>query len=303
MTDGEGTGFETGLDQTADDSLSPDERSGLIRWYLDSHGTGSLDLVKFAPFLIDHDPGSLKRYRRHVETIAEQADGVGLPQAVVALLFLHAYSVLGNERGILYQVVAARRWGATRREVVDTIGFAFLEGGPRGMNAAAELSDSYLRDWTDGGSPAGIKWPDNWSPDPGAFRSGIDYATDDLLPGELEAIESWQHRMCGSETAGFRLLAQLHGRAYKTHRIRYERAISSALPAQMFPLYTLHLATIQLRPRAIRSSLHLARRLGVARHHAVQTIWWGLLYGGETLREEIGEAAGDMLREWEAPTG
>jgi hypothetical protein len=293
-----GTGFETGLDLSTDE-FTVEERERILRWYVETHGTGTLDLVKFAPFLIEHEPGSFKRYRRHVATIAQPLDGVGLPQAVVGLLFLHTYTAIANERGVLYEVIAAREWGATKREVMETIGFAFLEAAPRGINAAAELSDEYLREWVDDGRPTRIEWPAEWAADVKAFQSGIDVNTDDLAPAELDAIVAWHRKMHGSDGVNIRRLAKLHPSAFKTHRIRYERAASGSLPAQMFPLYTLHLATVKRRPAAMRSSLQMAKQLGVNRHHAVQTMWWGLLYGGETMLDDIMEITGDLWDPWE----
>jgi hypothetical protein len=105
--------------------------------------------------------------------------------------------------------------------------------------------------------------------------------------------------MHGSDGMNLRRFAELHPSAFKTHRIRYERAISGSLPAQIFPLYTLHLATLKRRPAAMRSSLQMARQLGVDRHHAVQTLWWGLLYGGETMLEDAMEITGDLWDAWE----
>jgi hypothetical protein len=43
----------------------------------------------------------------------------------------------------------------------------------------------------------------------------------------------------------------------------------------------------------------MARQLGVDRHHAVQTLWWGLLYGGETMLEDAMEITGDLWDAWE----
>jgi hypothetical protein len=292
------TGFETDLDLSTDE-FSADEKERILRWYLETHGTGSLDLVKFAPFLIEHEPGSFKRYRRHVTAIAQARGGVGLPQAVVGLLFLHAYTAIANERGVLYEVIAAREWGATKREVMETLAFSFLEAAPRGINAAAEMSDDYLREWIDDGRPTRIEWPAGWAADPKVFQSGIDSTTDELTPAELEAIVEWHRRMHGSDGVNVRRLAELHPSAFKTHRLRYERAISGSLPAQIFPLYTLHLATLKRRPAAMRSSLQMAKQLGVDRHHAVQALWWGLLYGGETMLDDVMEITGDLWDKWE----
>lgn len=291
--------FETGLDWSSGDELSRAERDRLLEWYRHTHGIGTLDLVKFVPFLIEHDTGSLKRYRRHVAAIATPRDGVGLPQAAVGLLFLHLYCVIANERGVLYEVVASRAWGAGREDVMQTMAFAFLEAGPRGMNAVAELADGYLQEWAKDEGVDGITWPEGWGPDPAAFRSGLDPDSDEFTAEEVDTLAEWHRAMCGTGPEHVRFLAGLHPTAYKTHRIRYEAATGGDLPAQMFPLFALHLATVQGRIQAVRRSARMARNLGVRRHIAVQALWWGLLYGGTTMPEALAEEIADVFAGWD----
>lgn len=46
------------------------------------------------------------------------------------------------------------------------------------------------------------------------------------------------------------------------------------------------------------SALGMARSLGVKRHHVVQTIWWGMLYGGETMIASLPDLAGEIDEIW-----
>ena len=62
------------------------------------------------------------------------------------LLYIHAYAVLGNGKGTLYEIIAARALGVTRAEVVETLALAALQGGPLSVNAVAEFADDYLAD-------------------------------------------------------------------------------------------------------------------------------------------------------------
>jgi hypothetical protein len=299
MGDSDLKGFATGLDESFENSFDENEKRQLLSWYEQNYGLGDLDLVKFVPFLIEHSPRALKLFRRHVAAIAETRDGVGLPPVVVDLLFLHLYTVLGNERGIFYEIIGARGGGASKAQVLETISYAFLESGPSGANAVAELTDAYLRDWNDDDSiPSEVAWPEGWSPNPEAFRSGIDLDSNEFTHQELETLGLWHSQLEGREPRYVKALTTLHPAAYKTYRARYERSIGGVLPAQVFPLYTLHLAVVRSRQSAIRASLQVARRLGVRRHHVAQTMWWGFLYGEETALEEAMNAVEDLLEDW-----
>jgi alkylhydroperoxidase/carboxymuconolactone decarboxylase family protein YurZ len=153
-------GFDTNLDYSLVDEISADEAAALAGWYEREHGDGQGDLTPFVSFLVRHRPGALKLYRAYAQALDE--DG-RLPQVAVALLFLHYYMARGNERGVLYEVVAARQWGATKREVLDTIEMSFLQSGPLGGNAAA-AADTYLSQWPDAEERRiPDPWPAGWS--------------------------------------------------------------------------------------------------------------------------------------------
>ena len=81
----------------------------------------------------------------------------------VALFFLRYYMTVGNDKGVLYEVVAARSWGATKAEVLDVIESGFVLSGPFGTNAAAR-SASYLDGWP-ANEPRRTDnpWPAQWS--------------------------------------------------------------------------------------------------------------------------------------------
>ena len=156
-------GFDTNLDYSVIDEISTDEAAALAGWYEREHGDGQGDLTPFVSFLVRHRPGALKLYRAYAQALDE--DG-RLPQVAVALLFLHYYMTRGNDRGVLYEVVAARQWGATKREVLDTIEMAFVQSGPLGGNAAA-AADAYLSEWSDTEERRiPDPWPTSWSSRP-----------------------------------------------------------------------------------------------------------------------------------------
>jgi hypothetical protein len=283
-----------GIDLTTD-TFTDDEKARTLRWYREYHDHGDLDLAPFARFMVEHDPTGFKRLRRHMIALDEPP----LPLAAGVLMFVHTYFVLGMGKGALYEIVTMRELGATRAEIMETIALGALHGGPRGINAFAEVGDDYLREWReDEHAVSRVGWPEGWAPDVGRFRSGIDLSTDELLPGELELICDWYRRMLGEVPAQVDFLAGVAPRAFKTQRARFETAVKGALPAQMIPLLTLHLAAVRLWPKPLRRSIQLARALGVRRREVVTTLFWAGVYGADVVTETAMDAAGDILDGW-----
>lgn len=292
---------ETGLDFSVEDRFSDTERDALLDWYRKAHGTGDLSLVAFAPFLIDFLPAEFKLSRRHLSAIPQPRAGVALPDLALILCYLHSYTATAYAKGILYQVISARHLGASKALVMDVFRYAYLSAGPRGMNAVAEYSEGYLREWPDSDVPAHeVMWPEGWAPDPKIFRSGIDLSTADITAEEVGMISRWHQRMHGMVPRHVELLAQLHPEAYKLQRIRYERSVGAVMPAQLVPLLALHLAAMRMDKSVMRQSAHQARVLGCRRHHVVQALFSGLRQSIDPMTTESAiEAVGDELAGWE----
>jgi alkylhydroperoxidase/carboxymuconolactone decarboxylase family protein YurZ len=204
--------------------------------------------------------------------------------------------VMGNGKGALYEVIAVRELGVSKAQVLETIRLAALFGGPLGLNPLGELAMEYLAEWRDDPDEP-VRWPEDWAPDPAAFRSGIDPSTDELLPGELELVKGWYERSYGETPRHVDSFARWHPKAFKTQQLRFELAPTGALPAQLVALLRLHLGAIRQSPVLVRRATQLARTLGVRRHHVVSTLFWAAVYGGETVLESAHEAAADVIGE------
>jgi alkylhydroperoxidase/carboxymuconolactone decarboxylase family protein YurZ len=300
VTEGDSTAefLGMGIDLTTD-TFTGEEKEQALRWYREHHDHGELDLAPFGRFMVEHDPTGFKRQRRYVIALEEPVVGAPLPLAAALLMFIHTYIVLGMGKGALYETITVRELGVTRAEILETIALAAFHGGPRGINALAEVADEYLREWPEDDGASGIEWPAGWAPDVGRFRSGIDLGSDDLLPGELELIRDWYRRTYGEVPAHVDFLGQVAPRVLKTQRARFETAVRGALPAQMIPLLVLHLSAVRLWPRPLRRSIQTARALGVRRGHVVTALLWAAVYGGDVVMETAFEAAGDVLEAWD----
>jgi hypothetical protein len=295
---GDATGFDTSLDVASLDVITRDEAEQLYTWYAETHGEGNLDLTRFVPFLIEQCPGAFKRYRRYMQTVRSGEDG--LPLFAVSMLFLYTYIVLGNERAIFYEVIASHEWGATKRDVLDTIQLAFLEAGPIGANAAAELSEEYLRNWDVAGEARRGDWPDGWAPAaPGAFGSGLDFATTELSASEQGQLLAWYKRRGEDVPAYVHFMAKHRPDALKTLRSRYEHALGeSQLPEQMVPLFRIHAGSARCRADTVRAGALQARGLGVTKGQLLETLCWSFLYASEETLDAMARELDPILEDW-----
>jgi alkylhydroperoxidase/carboxymuconolactone decarboxylase family protein YurZ len=211
MDDRKPWSFKTGLDLTAPDSFDAEEADRLVTWYATTHGEGDLGLVPFVPFALENLPSALKRYRAYVEEMYAEprSDVVGL------LAILYHYIRIGNGSGIVYEVIACRRAGLTKRQVLDAIEHAFLDCGPFGLNAVATAAAEYLARWDaaeDEEDP--LIWPEGWE------VGGV--GTDTRLDASIPAF-----------------LARERPRAADALRARHAHLEGARLPRPAFP--TMHL--------------------------------------------------------------
>jgi alkylhydroperoxidase/carboxymuconolactone decarboxylase family protein YurZ len=287
-----------GIDLSTD-TFTDEEKELTLAWYREYHEHGDLDLAPFARFMVEHDGTGFKRLRRHMLVFDEPGGEPPLPLAAGVLMFVHTYFALGMGKGALYEIVTMRELGVTRAEILETLAFGAFHGGPRGINAFAEVGDEYLRAWEEAaGTVTRIAWPERWAPDVARFRSGIDLSTDELRPGELDLIRDWYRGLYGEVPAHVDFLARTAPRALKTQRARFETTVRGALPAQMIPLLAAHLYALTLAPKPLRRALQAARVLGVTRREATTTLMWAAVYGADVVLETAFDAAGDVLESY-----
>jgi hypothetical protein len=257
------SGYETGLDHTDPDAITTDEAEALNAWYAETHGEGNNDLTRFVGLLVEHCPGAFKRYRRNSDVVRSTAER--LPLRAVGLCFLHSYIALGRQRESFYEVIAARAWGASKREVLGTIELAFLEAGPIGLGALAEVAERYVRDWPESSAEPGEPWPSAWRSDAAAAPASAPYA---------EFLARWRPELA------------------EPLRDRSEHAVASCgLPVQMIPLLRLHTATIRRQRATIRRAATEALALGVAKTQVLEPVLFAFLYADQ---ETMNIAAGEL---------
>jgi hypothetical protein len=256
--------FGTGID-IASEQLSPAEAESMKAWYENVHGSGNLDLVRYVPFTLENSPVALKRFRFWADSVAG-GRGLGdpLPAPLMAMVWLHFYVVDVFPSGLLYEVIAARRWGASKQEVIDVLTLGWLHGGPNGIEAVALNTSDYISAWQPAAGE-GLAWPEGWRPEPAAFRSDI--ALDDvnsISADDVERLAAWHREWQGEVPEWVPVLARRFPLALKAYRARYESACSGSLAAPFIPLLQLPVACRRNDPGAIRRLVFQARRLGAS---------------------------------------
>ena len=291
--------FDTGQDYSSAE-ITDAEWQGMQKWYADLHGTGDLDLVKFLPFMKGLRPDALKLYRRWVETVPA---GVGLPDAlpgpVMAMVWLHYYVVLGYREGILYEIIMAKEFGATRAQVGDVITLGWLRGGPNGLNAAAGVALEYMQQWDPADPGAGIDWPAGWEPDAEAFRSGADLSPDNAMSqDDLAKLSDWHQRVQGEVPAYVPFFAEGYPLALKMWRARYENVAAGTLPKQFIALLQLHVAALTGADDGVRRAAHMARAFGVSRTQVLQILANTQVYLGDLASNQAVTPVQELLAGW-----
>ena len=238
-------------------------------------------------FWLEFRPDVLKRHKLRTAT---RTVGPGYP--LPALAALHQYVISGFSDGIGYEIELARTMGARRGDILDTISVAFIHSGHPGMYQVTRHADA-LRNYTE--VPDAERFPPNWSFDPGAFDSGMDYSVREATPEDLRRLTDWYERVLGEVPKNARFLAEHRPDLLKAYRNRYEHAIRESLPAQMLPFLMLHYNAVRGFKDGIRENALLAKALGLTRPQVLNAICLAELHGGAEVFDVVAEAAGDVL--------
>ena len=278
------------------DDIGPEDRERIERWYKEYHGEGDLALAPFIPFWLNNAPGVLFRYRRWVESMS-LLEG-RLSGAAMQLVLLHNYTAIGYDRGVLYELIGARKTGATKQQVLDTMAFAYPHSGPPHMSPSCAIALDYMDAW-DGSEPGDPTiWPEEWSIDPEAFGSGLDFAATGLTAGELDGLKAWYERHYGEVPAYVSFLATHHPEGLKAYRSRYEYPTTHGLPKELFPLLTFFSSAYLGNATGMRRGIHQARYLGVAKKYVTALACVTMVYLGDPRMDSVVEVIEPLLAEW-----
>ncbi len=250
-------------------------------------------------FLLENRPDMLKYHFRQMQFLSSipKDDPLGLP--ATTLTMLHWYTCNRVTEGIIHEVRSSQRIGATKAQLNEVFGLAFMHSGPSGMGEAYQQAFDYMQSFQDPRNS--IVWPKGWSPDPAAFRSGLDFDNPDFGPGEKELLFKWYEDTIGYVPRSVSLLTRINPRFMKAHRAKFEGAMKTgALPKQLVPYILIHHNMNRGFREGIREATLLAKAWGmrVEHVHAALTLGTGYMAGIDGLYI-VDEAIGDLLEAWE----
>lgn len=238
-------------------------------------------------FWLEFRPDVLKRHK--LRTVS-RTEGPAYP--IPALAALHQYVVTAFNDGIGYEIELSRTMGARRGDVLDVISVAFIHSGHPGMYEATTHADA-LRGYVELTDVE--RFPPNWSFDPHAFDSGMDYSVKEASREDVRKLTDWYERVTGEVPRHVRFLADNRPDLLKAYRNRYEHAIKDSLPAQMLPFLLLHYNAVRGFAGGIRENALLGKALGMTRQQVLNAICLAELHGGAEVFDIVTEAAGDVL--------
>jgi hypothetical protein len=279
--------FGDGLDLSNLDTITADELARFRDYYERVKG-GSLPAHEF---LITHRPDALKRYRLMARELTD-LDNEHHPLCHT-LSHLHMYTIFAFDFGIRYETRQAWAGGARKTDITDTFALANLFAGPRGLAAVANAASQFLADWQEPDNPD--RFPLHWHVDRDVLRSGIDFSSQDMLPGEVDKIRDWYRRRCGEVPEHVDFLARYRPRMLKAYRNRFETVIRDSLPVQAVPYFTIHYLVSTRSPSGLKAAVLLARGLGLKKSEVLDAVIWGVVYGGTLAMDMAAEILTPVL--------
>jgi hypothetical protein len=277
-----------GLDLLNLDVTTEEEKAAFRRDYVRIKG---YSLPAFE-FWLEFRPDQLKRARLQGANTAPSE--YELPHI---LAFLHLYSIVGFEEGILYEGRFAEQIGATRSEILAAIAVAYIHGGPFGMSHVHLALREFLAGLEDRPATPSV-FPAEWGIDPDAFYSGLDFSDPELASGEVSSLRAWYENTLGEVPRNVEFLLTYRPKLLKGYRARFEGAMAKELPKQMMPYMSLIFNVSRGSAPGIRENVQLARSWAMTREQTLDAISWGTIYGGLNALDVADSAAGDLLAAW-----
>lgn len=278
-----------GLELGDMESVSDHEVSAFATFYNSVLGHRHIGLDLW----LDTRPDVLKRYRQYSDTATPRT--FEDDHRITGAGFTTFYAVVGYDVGVRYAVRMMQVAGLSRSQVYENLAISFLVGGPRGMETIALALKDY--EWIEPARPA--TFPDGWAHRPEFLRSGLDFSTREASAAEVELMRSWYLRTIGEVPPYVELLLEVRPELLKAYRNRYENLLHE-LPTEFIPSSLLHYDVIRGFGEGIRENVLLLRALGVSRQMVVNIAGSASLNGGMAGFSVMANAAGDVLRNWEA---
>lgn len=296
--------MDRGLNLSEPESLTREELDAFNTHYSNWDGRPHIGLN----FWAENDrPDILKRYRLFARYLGV-APKTALTDETVGKILANAnhiaaqcfgtcmyYSLLGFEAGVRYPISGAQRTGYSKAMVVEGLGISCMYSSTRGMETIALALKDHK--WIEPAQPP--EWRNGWTPDPEAFRSGLDFSTQTLTSHEVASLEDWYDRNVGEVPRFVRFMARHNPELLKAYRNRYENLLR-LLPKQVMPTALIYIHSVLHNWGALRQNVMLAKNWGVTYDEVMNALWAAAIYYEiDSGVDEIWMAVGDVLDNWD----
>jgi hypothetical protein len=282
--------IDRGIDLLADGPPADAEVQEFRASYDSSHG----GVPAAYDFWLEFDPVVVKYHR--LGAIYTSSDDQRAIPLHGTLGFLHLYIIFGYEEGIRYEVEHSRSLGASKQAILQVMEIAFIQCGPRGIEAVRSAAGDLLRAWRE---PTGtMAFPEQWCSDPEAYRINYDMSRAVMDDSELQATRRWYEDKLGEMPGYANYLLRRRPGLLKAFHNRLAKAMSGPLPAQIYPFIQLQLSAARSDGQAMREAYLLGRHLAMTNDELAEAVAWGTMYGGISSCSAFTAAAGGVIGEW-----
>jgi hypothetical protein len=290
--------FGLDLDNVAE--TSRDEIKAFRGEMLEARGGKFMHPLSAYSVLLENRPDMLKLQLRQANNIYV-VPGEGEFRILAVTAMMNFYICHQYEDGIIHEVRAMQREGATKDQVNEMLAIALLHSGPGGMRSVYYAAFDYLNNYRE---PAhSVRFPHGWAPDPLALKSGIDFSDPAMSPRDLEALVGWYETTLGEVPRSIRFLAKHDPDYLKAWRAKFEGTLRGALPKQLLPYVLIHFNVNRGFASGIREAVLLGRAWGMTKAQVCHAITFANAYvAGPDGMYIVDDAVGDLLdEEWVVP--
>lgn len=288
-----------GMDLNNVDGMTAEEKKAFLAAKLARRHGKLMYPISAYSFLMENRPDMLKYHFRQMQFLHSFPADEPLGRPMTCLTMLHWYTCNRVSEGVIHEVRSSQEVGATKAQLNEVFGLAFMHSGPSGMGEAYHQAFDYMETYQD--PVKRITWPKGWAPDPAAFRTGLDFDNPELAPAEKAQLFGWYEATIGYVPRSVALLTRINPRFMKAHRAKFEGAMrTGALPKQVVPYILIHYNMNRGFGEGIREATLLAKAWGVRVEHVHAALTLGTGYmGGLDALSIVDEAIGDVLEAWE----
>jgi hypothetical protein len=168
-----------------------------------------------------------------------------------------------------------RRNGMTRAQLMEAVMFTQLTAGMRGLGHVYHAIGNLLPIW--GETEHEAPFPEGWTPDPDAFKCGLDLTTRHMTDVDVANLTAWYEKTIGFLPDSIQWGLKHHPEFIKVHRAKWETSLKT-LPKQVAPYMMLRHHMITGNKEGLREAALLGKAWGMSAQSMIRCITSSAFY-------------------------